>query len=130
MYPPESLTDPEMFYQRSTDREMAARRKRRTRVCRPMCVCVVADTGCALYEAPGVRPFQTPRIHVARSPECRAQSKGDRPLQLHGPRRTCQPFCLLLSLLKAYGLNERRQTHATATAVSSFGCFRVLRTFG
>lgn len=75
MYPPESSTDPEMFYQRSTDREMAARRKRRTRVCRPMCVCVVADTGRALYEAPGVWPLQTPRIHAARSPECRAQSE-------------------------------------------------------
>ena len=107
MYPPKSWTDPEMFYRRSTDREMAARRRRRT--CVQAHVCVVTDTGRALYEAPGVRPLQTPHSEastrlVLLSAEPRVE--GDKPLQLHGPRRTCQPFHVLLSLLKTCSLNE------------------------
>ena len=95
MYPPESLTDPEMFYQRITDREMAARRKRRTRVCRPLCVCVWSQTRavpCMRLQGYGPsKPHASTRL-VLLNAEPRA--KGDRPLQLHGPGRPCQPFGL------------------------------------
>ena len=71
--------------------------------------CVVADMGRALYEAPGVRALQTPHSEastrlVLLSAEPRVE--GDKPLQLHGRRRTRQPFHVLLSLLKTCGLNE------------------------
>ena len=64
MYPPKSSTDPEMFYGRSTDREMAARRRRRT--CVQAHVCVVADTFAWLYQE---KPTQEKQVAMRGIPD-------------------------------------------------------------
>lgn len=77
--------------------------------CAGPCVCVWSQTRavpCMRLRGYGPsKPHASTRL-VLLNAEPRA--KGDRPLQLPGLRRTCQPFGVLLSLLETCGLKEGR----------------------
>ena len=104
MYSPESSTDPEMFYQRSTEKEMATRKPPQSREQTCVGICVVANMGLLLYKASWVWPLQTPHsdLFILSLTRClfssqiqNTRTEEDNPLQFYGLRKAFHPFCVL-----------------------------------